>query len=92
MSDSRFFRKYLDILDEQTPELQDNPGTTKKELHPIAKGIGMLRTFNNLKNLDSAAIKNTAAQELSNVLRSEQDPSSKNVSILHRLFGQGNNQ
>lgn len=87
MSDPRFFRKYLDILDEEIPELEPEPNAPRVEPHPIAKGVGMLRMLNNLKNIDSSTVKNAAAQELSNVVRSKQDPSSENVSIINRIFG-----
>ena len=87
MSDPRFFRKYLDIIDEQEPQVTPEPQPPVQEPHPVAKVVGALRMLNNLKDVNSNTFKNAAAQELNNVLRSEQDPSSKNVSIIYRLFG-----
>ena len=86
MSDPRFFRKYIDIVDEQETPTYPEPAAPTQEPHPIAKAVGALRMLNNLKDVNSNTFKNAAAQELNNVLRSEQDPSSKNVSIIDRLF------
>jgi hypothetical protein len=88
MSDPRFFRKYLDMLDEEDPpEMLPDPNAPREQPHPIARAVGAARVFNNLKNINADTVKNAAAQELSNVARSATDPSSKNVSIINRLFG-----
>jgi hypothetical protein len=53
--------------------------------NPLEIGIGALRMLNNLRNIDPrTAAQNIISQEISNVARSEQDPSSKNLSIIRR--------
>ncbi len=82
MSDPRFFRKYLDILgeeDEALPQVQPDPSIPTTEPHPLAKGLGFIRMLNNLKNIRASTVKNAISQGISNVARSSQDPSSKNV-------------
>lgn len=79
-------------MKEQVPtnSYQSDGNDSNKQNTPLeilGKGLSLYRLSNSLKNIDSNTVKNAASQELTNILRSEQDPSSKNVSILNRLFG-----
>jgi len=79
-------------MKEQVPTIssqQDNTETNKpmNPLELLGQGIGLYRLANNLGNINSDTVKQAATQELTNVLRSPTDPSSKNVSIINRLFG-----
>lgn len=73
-------------IDEEIPTILDpNP---KEHPHPADQALGAIRTLKKLSGIDRSDVENTINQELTNVIRSPQDPSSKNVSILNRLFGQ----
>lgn len=86
--DPRFFRKYLDQLSEDgIPVLTGDPNAPQTQPHPAAQGLTALRVLKNLGNIRSNDIEAGAQQELSNVFRSGDDASSKNVSFIDRFFG-----
>jgi hypothetical protein len=86
--DPRFFRKYLDQLSEDgIPVITGDPNAPQTQPHPAAQGLTALRVLKNLSNIRSNDIEAGAQQELSNVLRSGDDASSKNVSFIDRFFG-----
>jgi hypothetical protein len=86
--DPRFFRKYLDQLSEDgIPVITGDPNAPQTQPHPVAQGLTALRVLKNLGNIRSNDIEAGAQQELSNVLRSGDDASSKNVSFIDRFFG-----
>jgi hypothetical protein len=55
--------------------------------HPASQALGALRTIKRLSGIDKSDVENEINQEITNVVRSPHDPSSKNVSIINRLFG-----
>jgi hypothetical protein len=70
---------------EQIPTISDpNP---REQPHPADQAIGALRTIKKLAGIDRDDVQNAVNQEITNVVRSPQDASSKNVSIINRLFG-----
>jgi hypothetical protein len=70
---------------EQIPTISDpNP---REQPHPADQAIGALRTIKKLAGIDRDDVQNAVNQEITNVVRSPQDSSSKNVSIINRLFG-----
>lgn len=86
--DPRFFRKYLDQLSEDgIPVLTGDPNAPQTQPHPAAQGLTALRVLKNLSDIRGKDIEAGAQQELSNVLRSGDDASSKNVSFIERFFG-----
>ena len=86
--DPRFFRQYLDRLDEDgIPVLTGDPNAPQTQPHPAAQGLTALRVLKNLSNIQGKDVEAGAQQELSNVLRSGDDASSKNVSFIERFFG-----
>jgi hypothetical protein len=70
---------------EQIPTITD-PGP-REQPHPAAQALGALRVGTNLSKMDRYDVENAVNQELTNLVRGNQDPSSKNVSIINRLFG-----
>ena len=86
--DPRFFRKYLDQLSEDgIPVITGDPNAPQTQPHPAAQGLTALRVLKNLSDIRGKDIEAGAQQELSNVLRSGDDASSKNVSFIDRFFG-----
>ena len=86
--DPRFFRKYLDQLSEDgIPVITGDPTAPRTQPHPAAQGLTALRVLKNLSDIRSNDVEAGAQQELSNVLRSGDDASSKNVSFIERFFG-----
>ena len=86
--DPRFFRKYLDQLSEdRIPVITGDSNAPRTQPHPAAQGLTALRVLKNLSNIQSKDIEAGAQQELSNILRSGDDASSKNVSFIDRFFG-----
>lgn len=86
--DPRFFRKYLDRLSEDgIPVITGDPNAPRTQPHPAAQGLTALRVLKNLSDIRSNDVEAGAQQELSNVLRSGDDASSKNVSFIERFFG-----
>lgn len=86
--DPRFFRQYLDRLDEDgIPVLTGDPNAPQPQPHPAAQGLTALRVLKNISDIRGKDIEAGAQQELSNVLRSGDDASSKNVSFIDRFFG-----
>lgn len=86
--DPRFFRKYLDQLYEDgIPVITGDPNAPRTQPHPAAQGLTALRVLKNLADIRSNDVEAGAQQELSNVLRSGDDASSKNVSFIERFFG-----
>lgn len=77
--------KEQDIVPELVP--QHTEPQTNNPLSAIAKGVSLLRLANRYKDIDADTVKNAVGQEVSNIARSGQDASSKNVSIMNRLFG-----
>jgi hypothetical protein len=70
---------------EQIPTISDlNP---REQPHPADQALGALRTIKRLAGIDKHDVENAVNQEITNVVRSPHDPSSKNVSIINRLFG-----
>jgi hypothetical protein len=86
--DPRFFRKYLDQLSEDgIPVITGDPNAPQTQPHPAAQGLTALRVLKNISDIRGKDIEAGAQQELSNVLRSGDDASSKNVSFIDRFFG-----
>lgn len=75
---------------EQIPTITD-PGS-REQPHPAAQALGALRVGTNLSNVDRYDVENAINQELLNIVRGDQDPSSKNVGILNRLFNKDKKQ
>jgi hypothetical protein len=69
---------------EQIPTITDT--APKQEPHPAAQALGLVRGLKKLSGIDKSDVENAVNQEITNVVRSPNDPSSKNVSIINRLF------
>jgi hypothetical protein len=73
------------VKEQTVPQEIGSPPQQNYGKNPLEIGIGALRMLNNLRNIDPrTAAQNIISQEISNVARSEQDPSSKNLSIIRR--------
>lgn len=70
---------------EQIPTITDTG--PREEPHPAAQALGLVRGLKKLAGIDKYDVENAVNQEITNVVRSPQDASSKNVSIINRLFG-----
>jgi len=67
------------------PTISDpNP---REQPHPADQALGALRTLRKLAGIDRGDIEGAVNQEVTNIVRSPQDPSSKNVSFINRFFG-----
>jgi hypothetical protein len=70
---------------EQIPTITDTG--PREQPHPAAQALGLVRGLKKLAGIDKYDVENAVNQEITNVVRSPQDASSKNVSIINRLFG-----
>ena len=75
-------------VSEEIPTLTDP--APREQPHPARQALGAIRVGKNLLNIDKYDVQNAVNQELTNIVRGEHDPSSKNVSIWNRLFGKDN--
>ena len=70
---------------EQIPTITDTG--PREQPHPAAQTLDLVRGLKRLAGIDKYDVENAVNQEITNVVRSPQDASSKNVSIINRLFG-----